>query len=59
VAPGIAVALFATALGLVAAIPAVVFYNKFNTEAERLGDRLEGFADEVAARISRRLGERV
>ena len=59
VAPGIAVALFATALGLVAAIPSVVFYNKFNTDAERLGDRLEGFADEVAARIARRLGERV
>jgi biopolymer transport protein TolQ len=59
VAPGIAIALFATALGLVAAIPAVVFYNKFNTEAEQLGDRLEGFADEVAARISRRLGERL
>jgi len=59
VAPGIAVALFATALGLVAAIPAVVFYNSFNTQAERLGDRLEGFADEVAARISRRLGERL
>jgi biopolymer transport protein TolQ len=59
VAPGIAVALGATALGLVAAIPAVVLYNKFNTDAERLADRLEDFADEVAARISRRLGERL
>lgn len=59
VAPGIAAALFATALGLFAAIPAVVFYNKFTADLERFGDQLEGFADEFAARISRRLGERV
>jgi biopolymer transport protein TolQ len=59
VAPGIAEALFATALGLLAAIPAVVFFNKFNTDLDHLGERLDGFSDEVAARISRRLSERV
>jgi biopolymer transport protein TolQ len=58
VAPGIAEALFATALGLVAAIPAVIFYNKFSGDLDRFGDRLETFSDEVAARISRRLSER-
>lgn len=58
VAPGIAEALFATALGLVAAIPAVIFYNKFASDLDRFGDRLETFADEVAARLSRRLSER-
>lgn len=58
VAPGIAEALFATALGLVAAIPAVIFYNKFSGDLERFGDRLETFSDEVAARLSRRLSER-
>ncbi|MGE0830195.1 MAG: protein TolQ [Hyphomonadaceae bacterium] len=59
VAPGIAEALFATALGLVAAVPAVIFYNKFTGDLDRFADRLEGFADEVSARLSRRLGERV
>lgn len=58
VAPGIAEALFATALGLVAAIPAVIFYNKFAGDLDRFGDRLDTFADEVAARLSRRLSER-
>ena len=58
VAPGIAEALFATALGLVAAIPAVIFYNKFTGDLDRFGDRLETFSDEVAARLSRRLSER-
>jgi biopolymer transport protein TolQ len=58
VAPGIAEALFATALGLVAAIPAVIFYNKFTGDLDRFGDRLDTFSDEVAARISRRLSER-
>ena len=57
VAPGIAEALFATALGLVAAIPAVIFYNKFTGDLDRFGDRLDTFSDEVAARLSRRLGE--
>ncbi|MFO1018721.1 MAG: protein TolQ [Hyphomonadaceae bacterium] len=58
VAPGIAEALFATALGLVAAIPAVIFYNKFSGDLDHFGDRLETFSDEVAARLSRRLNER-
>ncbi len=58
VAPGIAEALFATALGLFAAIPAVVFYNKFAGDLDRLADTLESFTDEVAARFSRRVGER-
>lgn len=58
VAPGIAEALFATGLGLVAAIPAVIFYNKFSGDLDRFADRLETFSDEVAARLSRRLGER-
>src|SRR5262249_27981013 len=46
VAPGIAEALFATAIGLVAAIPATIFYNKFTSEVNRQAQRLEGFADE-------------
>ena len=58
VAPGIAEALFATALGLLAAIPAVIFYNKFNSEAARQGARLEGFADEFAAILSRQIDVR-
>jgi len=58
VAPGIAEALFATALGLVAAIPAVIFYNKFTGDLDRFAERLEIFSDEVNARLSRRLGER-
>ena len=58
VAPGIAEALFATALGLVAAIPAVIFYNKFTGDLDRFGDRLDTFSDEVAARLSRRVSER-
>jgi biopolymer transport protein TolQ len=59
VAPGIAEALFATAMGLAAAIPAVIFYNKFAGDLDRFADKLEGFADEVGARLSRRLSERV
>ena len=43
VAPGIAEALFATALGLLAAIPAVVAYNKFNSDSKRYGARIENF----------------
>jgi biopolymer transport protein TolQ len=58
VAPGIAQALFATAMGLAAAIPAVIFYNKFTGDLDRFGDRLDTFSDEVAARLSRRLSER-
>jgi biopolymer transport protein TolQ len=55
VAPGIAEALFATALSLVAAVPAVVFYNKFNSEVTRYAARLEAFADEFAAILSRQI----
>jgi len=55
VAPGISEALFATALGLVAAIPSVIFYNKFSSEASRIEQRLGGFADEFAAIVSRQV----
>jgi biopolymer transport protein TolQ len=58
VAPGIAEALFATALGLLAAIPAVVFYNKFSNELSRHANRLDGFANEFAAILSRQIDER-
>ena len=53
VAPGIAEALFATALGLVAAIPAVIAYNKLSTDINRYAGRLEGFAGEFGAILSR------
>jgi biopolymer transport protein TolQ len=55
VAPSIAQALFATAVGLAAAIPAYIAYNKFSTDAAKFADRLEGFADELSAAIARRL----
>ncbi len=55
VAPGIAEALFATALGLVAAIPAVIAYNKFTNDLRRYGDRLDAFVAEFAAILSRHL----
>jgi biopolymer transport protein TolQ len=58
VAPGIAEALFATAIGLVAAIPATIFYNKFASEVNKQAQRLEGFADEFAAILSRQIDER-
>ena len=58
VAPGIAEALFATAIGLVAAIPATIFYNKFVAEVNKQAQRLEGFADEFAAILSRQIDER-
>ena len=48
-------ALLATAIGLVAAIPAVIFYNKFSADAARLNARLEAFADEFAAIVSRQI----
>jgi biopolymer transport protein TolQ len=59
VAPGIAEALFATAIGLLAAIPATIFYNMFSSDAGKIGMRLENFADEFSAIISRQLDERV
>jgi biopolymer transport protein TolQ len=55
VAPGMAEALFATALGLVAAIPAVLAYNVFSTALNRYSDRLEAFTDEFSAILSRHL----
>jgi biopolymer transport protein TolQ len=58
VAPGIAEALFATALGLVAAIPAVVAYNKFSNDLGRYGERLDNFAAEFSSILSRHLEER-
>ncbi|MDI4664921.1 protein TolQ [Xanthobacter autotrophicus] len=58
VAPGIAEALFATAMGLIAAIPATIFYNKFISQTGRQAQRLEGFADEFSAILSRQIDER-
>ena len=58
VAPGIAEALFATAIGLVAAIPAVLAYNKISTDLGRFASRLEGFATEFGAILSRQSEER-
>jgi len=58
VAPGIAEALFATAIGLVAAIPAVLAYNKISTDLARLAGRLESFASEFGAILSRQAEER-
>jgi biopolymer transport protein TolQ len=59
VAPGIAEALLATALGLLAAIPAVIAYNKLSSEAGKIGQRLESFADEFSAILSRQVDEKV
>lgn len=59
VAPGIAEALLATALGLFAAIPAVIFYNRLTNEMNRYAARMEGFADEFGAYLSRQLEERI
>ncbi len=58
VAPGIAEALFATALGLLAAIPAVIFYNKFSADSAQISHRLEAFADEFSAIVSRQIDVR-
>jgi len=57
VAPGIAEALFATALGLVAAIPAVIAYNKLSSDLGRYTNRLESFSGEFSAILSRQLEE--
>ena len=57
VAPGIAEALLATALGLLAAIPAVCAYNKFSADAGKIGARLEAFADEFSSILSRQVDE--
>lgn len=55
VAPGIAEALVATALGLAAAIPAVIFYNKLSADADRMSAGLDSFADEFSTILSRQL----
>lgn len=55
VAPGIAEALMATALGLIAAIPAVIFYNKFASETNIISNKLDGFSMELSSIISREL----
>lgn len=57
VAPGIAEALFATVIGLVAAIPAVIAYNKLSLELNRYANRLDSFSNEFGAIISRQLEE--
>ena len=56
VAPAIAEALFATAVGLAAAIPAYIAYNKFSIDAGKVTGRLESFADDLQAAVARRLG---
>lgn len=55
VAPGIAEALLATGLGLLAAIPAVIFYNKFSADSDRIVGNYEAFADEFSTILSRQL----
>jgi len=55
VAPGIAEALVATALGLLAAIPAVIFYNKLSADADKITAGLDSFADEFSTILSRQL----
>jgi len=57
VAPGIAEALFATAVGLVAAIPALIFYNKLQGDVSKAQGRLETFADEFSAILSRQIDQ--
>ena len=59
VAPGIAEALLATAIGLLAAIPAVIAYNKFSADVGKITARLEGFADEFSGILSRQIDERL
>lgn len=59
VAPAIAEALFATAIGLIAAIPAYIAFNAFSTKAGKFTARLEGFADDLSTAIQRRLSEKV
>ncbi|MEM8615721.1 MAG: protein TolQ [Pseudomonadota bacterium] len=54
----IAEALFATGLGLVAAIPAVIFYNKFSGDLNRYADRMDAFSQDLLVRLSRRASER-
>jgi len=57
VAGPIAEALFATGLGLVAAIPAVIFYNKFSADLNKLADQLDSFSQDVLVRLSRKASD--
>jgi biopolymer transport protein TolQ len=50
---------FATAIGLITAIPAYIAFNAFSTAAGRFSGRLEGFADDLSTAIQRRLAEKV
>ncbi|RUV10375.1 protein TolQ [Mesorhizobium sp. M7A.T.Ca.TU.009.01.3.1] len=59
VAPGIAEALLATAIALLAAIPAVIAYNKLSSDASKIAVRMEGFSDEFSAILSRQIDEKV
>jgi biopolymer transport protein TolQ len=59
VAPGIAEALFATAIGLFAAIPALIAYNKLSGDVAKTQARMESFADEFSAILSRQIDQRV
>lgn len=59
VAGPIAEALFATGLGLIAAIPASIFYNKFTGDVANLADQLDAFAQDVLVRLSRRAADNV
>ena len=59
VAPGISEALFTTAMGLAAAVPAVIFYNRFVNEITRYSNRLDAFAEEFSAILSRQLEDKV
>jgi biopolymer transport protein TolQ len=57
IAPGIAEALLSTGLGLIAAIPAVIFYNKLSNDSDRIVASYEAFADEFSTILSRQLGD--
>ena len=59
VAPGIAEALLATSIGLLAAIPAVIAFNKLSGDAGKITARMEGFADEFSAILSRQIDEKL
>ncbi len=57
VAPGVAEALFTTAVGLIAAIPAVIAYNKLSNDIDRISHRMETFSDELSAILSRQIDQ--
>jgi biopolymer transport protein TolQ len=59
VAPAISEALFATAMGLGAAIPAYIAFNLFNSRTARFVTRMEGFADELMVSLTRRIGDKI